>query len=595
MVPIIMLAVLTVLPVLTRLGAAEPPACVAKIKVLPDRAPDCSSLHAIVKSITRDCKTNDEKAIAIYNFMQLTHYHRAYPSEAGGIAALKEINCYGWSLCGGLHSVESALWRELGWDWRFVGWSGHTTVEAQYDDRWHYLDVFLKFYAWMPDARAPGGRTIAGEDDLTVNSQRLVRDAFVLDAARKCVYARDNRFARYGGRLNWQAPAFLSCGDELKDVIAGLKTHHRAGRAEGWGGIEHATGGYSADVNLAAGFSLVNYWDHDAGKWYWADSQIPPAHTCGGHKDTRNDPGIGLILEPYVQLSPARSYANGQLEFHPDLSDATCLKSFVSAENVKCEGNRLLPIDSTMPARVVVELASPYIMVTAAGRATGADRVEISIDGGKTFVDTGLDAESFSKAVRGRVAARVRIGFKKALADLRLSAVLQNNPGALPFLSPGKNRVSISVENPKALGKNRLAITYAYKLGHRSKSFDQMYDEDKEIAKGHNAAWDDFVTYVHKEFTENDLPATLIIDCPTPKGQYPVYPRMMFVRREVLAPGQVAEYVPASSRQAGTGAIEELPSLPSPWLAGTQVPPGGAGRAGYAANLGSSWSRLGKN
>ena len=62
---------------------------------------------------------------------------------------------------------ESALWRKLGWEWRFVGWNGHTTVEAKYDGRWHYLDVFLKFYAWMPDPNAPGGRTIAGEDDLT--------------------------------------------------------------------------------------------------------------------------------------------------------------------------------------------------------------------------------------------------------------------------------------------------------------------------------------------------------------------------------------------------------------------------------------------
>src|ERR1700761_1164062 len=132
------------------------PALVSQIKVQPDKAPDCTSLKSIVESVTRDCKTNDEKAVAIYNFMRLTHYHRAYPEEAGGLPVLKEIHCYGWSLCGGLHAEQSALWRELGWDWRFVGWPGHTTVEAYYDNRWHYLDVFLKFYAWMPDPRNPG-------------------------------------------------------------------------------------------------------------------------------------------------------------------------------------------------------------------------------------------------------------------------------------------------------------------------------------------------------------------------------------------------------------------------------------------------------
>ena len=89
--------------------------------------------------------------------MQLSHYHFAYPGEPGGLPVLKEINCYGWSLCGGLHAEESALWRQLGWGWRFVGWNGHTTVEANYDGKWHYLDVFLKFYAWKPDPGAPAG------------------------------------------------------------------------------------------------------------------------------------------------------------------------------------------------------------------------------------------------------------------------------------------------------------------------------------------------------------------------------------------------------------------------------------------------------
>ncbi|MCA9269719.1 MAG: hypothetical protein KDA41_14665, partial [Planctomycetales bacterium] len=198
---------------LPHFGAAADPAppagTVRNIKVLPDKAPDCSSLRAIVETVTRDCKTNDERAIALYNFMRLTHYHRAYPSEPGGIPVLKEINCYGWSLCGGLHAEQSALWREMGWNWRFVGWPGHTTVEAFYDERWHYLDVFLKFYAWMPDPKDPSRRTIAGQDDLAADPQKLVLDAFVLDPSRRVVYAKGNEFDLFGDKANWQAPAFL--------------------------------------------------------------------------------------------------------------------------------------------------------------------------------------------------------------------------------------------------------------------------------------------------------------------------------------------------------------------------------------------------
>ena len=315
--------------------AAKAPGLVSQIKVLPDKAPDCSSLKSIVESITRDCKTNDEKAIAIYNFMQLSHYHFAYPGEPGGLPVLKEINCYGWSLCGGLHSEQSALWRQLGWGWRFVGWNGHTTVEAHYDGKWHYLDVFLKFYAWKPDPDAPGGRTIAGEDDLTSNSEELIKNAFVLDQARKCVYAKDNQFARYGNKLHWQAPSLLSCGDELEGVIGGLKTHRRGGPDEGWAGIVHADRGYSADVNLAPGFSLTNTWDAVPDAWYWGRQQEaarahlrrPQGHAQRpGHRA-----GAGAVRQEQAGPQLCQRHA----AFAADFSSDAVLKSFVAAENVK--------------------------------------------------------------------------------------------------------------------------------------------------------------------------------------------------------------------------------------------------------------------
>src|SRR5512137_1480421 len=74
------------------------------VKVVNDRAPDCSSLEALVASVTRECASDDEKAIAIFNVCRYLYYHHAYPGEDGGIGALKMVNVYGWSLCGGQHS-----------------------------------------------------------------------------------------------------------------------------------------------------------------------------------------------------------------------------------------------------------------------------------------------------------------------------------------------------------------------------------------------------------------------------------------------------------------------------------------------------------
>jgi hypothetical protein len=212
--------------------------------------------------------------------------------------------------------------------------------------------------------------------------------------------------------------------------------------------------------------------------------------------------------------------------------------------------------------------------------ATGADGAEVSIDGGNSF--KAVDLKDFTDAIRGQVAAQVKITFNGPLKALMLGAIVQNNSGSLPYLSPGKNVVTVSVADPKSLRDNKLVVTCAYRLGSRGKSFDEMYDEGKEIAKAHNATWSDTATVVQKVFGAGDLPAKFEIDCPTPKGRYPVYPRMVLLRREVLSPGQSAP-LPEPAAMPRVGAGEELATLPSPWLIGTQLPPAGRGGAAKGA------------
>lgn len=558
------------------------PGLVQAVKVLPDKAPDCTSLQSILDTVTRGCKNNDEKAIAIYNFMVLSHYHRNYPHEPKDIPALKEINCYGWSLCGSLHATESALWHQLGWKWRFVGWNnpGHTTVEAGYDDGWHYLDVFLKFYAWMPNGK--GGRTIAGEDDIAKNPQGLLTDNFVLDPKRNVVYAKDNQFVMSGSTANWQAPAFLSCTDPLSGVGTGVKSKSQAGSPDKWGVVCHATGNYSAMVNLAPGFCLENTWnpDPETNLWFWGGSKIAPAHTCPGHKDTRNDPAYGLVLAPYVPTKPARSYANGTLTLAPDFSSEAVLSACVVKDNVKYAGKSLVPAETGKPGSVVFNLTTPYIIVKAVGEASGADTVEVSMDSGKTYKP--VDLKDFTSTVKadGAVSALVKVTFKTALKSLKIVTTFQNNPGALPFLSPGPNKITVSVADPKALGQNKLVVTYAYKLGGCDKSFDQICSEGKSVAnpKQNGSHWDDAITYVRKTFKAQDLPATFSIDCPTPKGEHPVYPRMLFLRREVLAPDSAPSALPDGAVEAKPASADELQTLPNPFLVGAAPAVADAGK-----------------
>lgn len=549
-------------------AAAAPPAVLQEIKVLNDRAPDCSSLKTIVASVTRGCRNDDERVIAIYNFCRYAYYHHAYPNEPGGISALKMINVYGWSLCGGQHTVMAALWDAAGYPWRYRGWSspGHTTVEVQYGGRWHYLDTFLKFYAWMPDPNDPQRRTIAGQEDIRANPE-LVNEQFVMDAERRVCYHKDNQFAYVGDKVNWTAPAFMVCGDTLEGVLSGVRSSHNAGSPRGWGAIVFDDPTYSTAVNLGPGYGLTLNWDKLPDGWYFRGREQGPNHTCGD-KDYRNCPAIGPLIEPYTELDPRRTWSNGTLVFRPDLGNGAFLAGLAGVENAVVRDRALQPADPAQPAQIVVEMASPYVVAKAEARVDGPDAaLEVSLDG-KQWQP--LAADKLTEHVRGAYRYLLRITFRKPIRALELTSVVQHNQEALPYLAPGNNTITITAANPQVLGNNRLLVTYAYCLGWRDRTPEEIYDRGAEIARAHYATWNEKPVIVQK--VVDRLPCTFEIPIPTPKGKQPVYPRMVFLRREVLAPGQAPLPLPAKPSEPRVGPDETLATLPVPWLIGTRTP-----------------------
>ena len=538
------------------------------IKITNDRAPDCSSLESIVQSVTKGCKSDDERVIAIYNFCRYDHYHLAYPNESGGVSALKFINVYGWGLCGGQHTVMAALWEAAGYKWRYRGWSrpGHTTVEVFYGGRWHYLDTFLKFYTWTPDSQSPGGRTIASQEDIRANPE-LVTDAFTMDSARNVCYHKNNRLDYVGDKVNWTAPAFMVCGDTLEGVLSGVNSSRDSGSPRGWGGIRFDDPDYSTDVDLRPGYALTLDWKTIDDAYYFRGRSTSPRHSCGD-KDYRNCPASGPILEPYEVYGRFRSWSNGTLVFRPDLRATTALDGFCESDNVIQRGGALVPEDASEPGVVVVEMTSPYVVAKASGKLTCEDATtELSTDL-KSWKPIKLT--DFADAVRGTYRYYVRFTFRKPLAAIELTSVVQHNQEALPYLAPGENNITITAANSDTLGQNRLVVTYAYCLGWRDQTPEQVFDRDAEIARGHYATWSDTPIVVQQTITR--LPATLEIPVPTPKEKQPVYPRMLFLRRELLAPGQQPMDVPVAASKPRVGAGEYLANVPNPWTIGTGKP-----------------------
>ncbi len=559
------LSVIALLCLFASTAWAEP---LRRIRVASDRAPDCASLESIVRSVTKGCETDDQRAIALYNFCRYDHYHHAYPSEPGGISALKLINVYGWGLCGGQHTVMAALWEAAGYPWRYRGWSnpGHTTVEVFYGDRWHYLDTFLKFYTWIDDPQSPGGRTIASQEDIRANPS-LVTEQFFADGARKVCYHRNNRFDYAGDDVNWTAPAFMVCGDTLEGVLLGVRNSRNSGSPRGWGGIRFDDPQYSTDVDLRPGHALTLDWNRVDDAFYFRGRSQGAHHTCGD-KDYRNCPSIGPLLEPYHAQHPDRSWSNGTSTFRPDLRTADALAGFAETKNVVWREGTLRPDDSNEPAAFVIEMASPYVIAKAAGKIGCADAtIELASEENRW---SKIDLSDFSSEVAGRYRYRLRVTFSQPLSLIEITNVVQHNQESLPYLAPGRNRITVTAANPQELGENRLVVTYAYCLGSRDKTPIEMFEGDAEIARGHHATWSETPIVVQKTFDR--LPATFDIPIPTPRGKQPVYPRMVFLRREVLAPGQPAMPVPETPGSPGVGGDQYLADVPNPWLIGTGEP-----------------------
>ena len=123
-------------------------------------------------------------------------------------------------------------------------------------------------------------------------------------------------------------------------------------------------------------------------------------------------------------------------------------------------------------------------------------------------------------------------------------------PACCPIFRPARNRVSVTVADPKALGENRLVVTYAYAPGYRDKSFEELYKAGKQLFAQHDAHWStQSPTVVQKTYSAGELPVSFEIDVPTPKGKYAVYPRMLFLRaRSRVGRRETAAAAPGRAR-----------------------------------------------
>ncbi|GMV80022.1 MAG: hypothetical protein AMXMBFR7_12060 [Planctomycetota bacterium] len=467
-------------------------AAVEAYKVTTDRTVDASSLETLVADVIRlaGAKTNDEKAIALYDYLHLVLFHNAYPKEAApqSTGPLKVINVYGWGLCGGQHTVMKAVFETAGWPVRYRGWSspGHTTVEVQYDGKWHYFDVFLKSYFWMKDKS-----TIAGQDD-------IVADPSIVLAAKE-----EGRVPPHG---------FLCCGDTADGIVQGCKNSKANGvskHTDGWASVTGRDQGYAPLLSLPSGAALRLEWQGKEGQM--VANGTKGVHTCGT-KDFRYDAVLGPI---FMHYGP-RNFSNGTFTYAPDFAKPADLADVILA-NAQAQGGKLAA-SGAGSAIFKLPLSYPYASATVEAAFEGAGKLFVSVDGGKTW------AEAAPGDVSAQVRQKYNVWFKAefggALTKFAVNAIVEHNRGAQPFLYNGKNEITVSTKDNKLPEGTVLKVTYAFQETTAPGKLDR-YDQPQRV------------TYAEaKTVTETieKLPHTFTLEA---GGNLP--PKMLYIERAVAA------------------------------------------------------------
>lgn len=130
-------------------------------RITVDGLYDWFDVEAIALEATRGCKTDEEKALAIWDFIRLNFDHLASPGDRECHNPVVALNVYGYANCAYHSTVFTSLCRAVGVPARVWEVWHHTITEAYYNNAWHMLDSDIGLYYLAGD-----NRTIASVEQL---------------------------------------------------------------------------------------------------------------------------------------------------------------------------------------------------------------------------------------------------------------------------------------------------------------------------------------------------------------------------------------------------------------------------------------------
>ena len=457
--------------------------------VTTDRSVDTSSVAAMVKSLIKPGMTDEDKALAVYNFIRRTMFHYRYLTRYAGGGTMDLINGVGYCLCTPTAGTQARLCTAAGLKGHVLNTPGHGSVTVFYGGQWHWMDAFMGGCVWNKKRTGIASLTEVQADPALLKRKDPSPVPLLPCGA-----------VLYQDSLRWEPDNkkyHAACGPD--DLAWAARAKPGKHRPMVWGDVS------SLDITLRPGETYARFWDHEPGMYFLfrtGKEFAPPHHFCGvaaERRDTVNWP----YWKPYVKeiestdpetgkkvtVRTGRYWANGRLTWKPDLTSADVLQHFAVARNVRVDAAKgeLVPIDPDKPAVVEWTVACPYMLqggwlqAKVAGDVAASIKVSVRKKPARSEPMDLRDAPGgkakraplrphFLKA-RGTRGYTLRLELKgkdARVGAIELVTIFQHNMYALPQLMPGKNVVKVTVGRPEALKRTRLVLEYAWDQGGKT-------------------------------------------------------------------------------------------------------------------------------
>jgi len=190
--------------------------------------PDLSSVPGMLAGILKPEMTEEQKALAIWQFLVDWRYHDI-PAEGGDELhdPVKFLGVYGYGFCDDSAACFAGLCHAAGLRARVWGLSGHVVGEAFYDGGWHMFDPDHAAVYRRADGRIAGVEELAAHPELITRQPRDPIGADSASIARLYTTTADNRVQERKYPADHRLDMTLLPGDEVVFDFSNTGLVHR--------------------------------------------------------------------------------------------------------------------------------------------------------------------------------------------------------------------------------------------------------------------------------------------------------------------------------------------------------------------------------